>query len=428
MRKHKILVSVVILAVFALAIGGTWWLARTMQSPAQRQAAAQPPQQRPVSATVTTGELTDTVTANATISALASTDYQLTLPDGTKHAVVTKAGLASGKQISSGSVLLWINDRPVFAFSGAVPAYRDLRQGDSGTDVLQLQQALASIGYQVEANSKFDDATARALTNLYQDNGSEVNTTTAENSEQGGKDTDQAEKTDKTGTDKTETDKADKSDSAAGQAGRNQGESDKKAKKQVLLNQSEYLFVPSLEQGRVLTDIPAAGARLSENAKLTVAGQGSQLSAELPAQVSTQIKVGATAWATIGGKKVQLTLSKIEEESDNKQGSKDSANQAGPAAPKVQKGIFTASDATLLSSQKIGSTILITIERTPTIRGGFIVPKRAVAAAADGTTSVLKLEGKTWKKISVEELGCVAGQCSVKSTQLRAGDQVRVDQ
>ena len=82
----------------------------------------------------------------------------------------------------------------------------------------------------------------------------------------------------------------------------------------------------------------------------------------------------------------------------------------------------------LLSSQKIGSTILITIERTPTIRGGFIVPKRAVAAAADGATSVLKLEGKTWKKISVEELGCVAGQCSVKSTQLRAGDQVRVDQ
>ena len=350
------------------------------------------------------------------------------MPDGTKHAVVTKAGLASGKQISSGSVLLWINDRPVFAFSGAVPAYRDLRQGDSGTDVLQLQQALASIGYQVEANSKFDDATARALTNLYQDNGSEVNTTTAENSEQGGKDTDQAEKTDKTGTDKTGADKADKSDSATGQAGRNQGESDKKAKKQVLLNQSEYLFVPSLEQGRVLTDIPAAGATLSENAKLTIASQGSQLSAELPAQVSTQIKVGATAWATIGGKKVQLTLSKIEEESDNKQGSKDSANQAGPAAPKVQKGIFTASDATLLSSQKIGSTILITIERTPTIRGGFIVPKRAVAAAADGTTSVLKLEGKTWKKISVEELGCVAGQCSVKSTQLRAGDQVRVDQ
>lgn len=196
----------------------------------------------------------------------------------------------------------------------------------------------------------------------------------------------------------------------------------------MLLNQSEYLFVPSLEQGRVLTDIPAAGATLSENAKLTVAGQGSQLSTELPAQVSTQIKVGATAWATIGGKKVQLTLSKIEEESDNKQGSKDSANQAGPAASKAQKGIFTASDATLLSSQKIGSTILITIERTPTIRGGFIVPKRAVAAAADGTTSVLKLEGKTWKKISVEELGCVAGQCSVKSTQLRAGDQVRVDQ
>ena len=85
--------------------------------------------------------------------------------------------------------------------------------------------------------------------------------------------------------------------------------------------------MPSLEQGRVLTDIPAAGATLSENAKLTIASQGSQLSAELPAQVSAQIKVGATAWATIGGKKVQLTLSKIEEESDNKQSSKDSANQ-----------------------------------------------------------------------------------------------------
>ena len=44
-------------------------------------------------------------------------------------------------------MIVEVSGRPLFAFGGTVPAYRDLATGDTGTDVAQLQRGLTAIGY-----------------------------------------------------------------------------------------------------------------------------------------------------------------------------------------------------------------------------------------------------------------------------------------
>lgn len=67
-----------------------------------------------------------------------------------------------------------IDERPIFAVAGTVPAYRDLTVGARGRDVEQLQEGLVSAGHlQADAvDGRFGTATAHALRALYEDNDS----------------------------------------------------------------------------------------------------------------------------------------------------------------------------------------------------------------------------------------------------------------
>jgi peptidoglycan hydrolase-like protein with peptidoglycan-binding domain len=49
--------------------------------------------------------------------------------------------------IARGSELYRLNEQPVVALLGAIPMYRDLRAGDTGIDVEQLETNLAELGY-----------------------------------------------------------------------------------------------------------------------------------------------------------------------------------------------------------------------------------------------------------------------------------------
>jgi peptidoglycan hydrolase-like protein with peptidoglycan-binding domain len=71
--------------------------------------------------------------------------------------------------VRPGSVLLEVSGRPLIALPGTVPAYRDLRPGDDGTDIGQLQAALRSLGYYHGGDSAghFGPGTKRAVTRLY---------------------------------------------------------------------------------------------------------------------------------------------------------------------------------------------------------------------------------------------------------------------
>ncbi|WP_341955340.1 hypothetical protein [Microbacterium sp. LWH13-1.2] len=84
-------------------------------------------------------------------------------------AVVTGQVPEVGATLTPLSVALEVVGRPVIVLPGELPAYRTLRFGVSGPDVIQLKQALAGLGIDVgDVNSHvFDHATADGVGQLY---------------------------------------------------------------------------------------------------------------------------------------------------------------------------------------------------------------------------------------------------------------------
>jgi hypothetical protein len=83
--------------------------------------------------------------------------------------VVTRTVLRRGATVRPGQVIVEVSGRPLFAFPGAVPAYRDLVPGDTGADVAQLQRGLDAIGYPVgfDTAGTFGAGTAAAVAAFY---------------------------------------------------------------------------------------------------------------------------------------------------------------------------------------------------------------------------------------------------------------------
>jgi hypothetical protein len=102
--------------------------------------------------------------------------------DGSPYAVVNQAGGTFtelpevGARVECGGVFYRVDDRPVLMLCGAVPAYRDLRRGDAGNDVRQLNANLHAFGYAGvdPAGDVFTPATQKALERLQRDKGCAV--------------------------------------------------------------------------------------------------------------------------------------------------------------------------------------------------------------------------------------------------------------
>lgn len=78
--------------------------------------------------------------------------------------VVTSVDFAPGDVVEVGAVLYSVELRPVVAAQGTVPMFRDLRPGDAGADVTQLQAMLRELGFTtMEPNGGFDEATLLAV-------------------------------------------------------------------------------------------------------------------------------------------------------------------------------------------------------------------------------------------------------------------------
>lgn len=107
--------------------------------------------------------------------------------DGSPYSVINQARGTytqlpeGGDKISCGDVFYRVDDDPVLLLCGAVPAYRNLRSGDAGNDVRQLNQNLDALGYDGAAgvdiaadDNAFTSKTERALRALQQVKGSAV--------------------------------------------------------------------------------------------------------------------------------------------------------------------------------------------------------------------------------------------------------------
>jgi hypothetical protein len=83
---------------------------------------------------------------------------------------ISKLDVAAGGRITNGEKLAEIDGEPLFALAGRVPAWRDITPGESGPDVAELQQALASLGYYQGGDTPgfFGAATQGAVAGYYE--------------------------------------------------------------------------------------------------------------------------------------------------------------------------------------------------------------------------------------------------------------------
>ncbi|WP_405996914.1 peptidoglycan-binding protein [Streptomyces sp. NBC_00829] len=70
-----------------------------------------------------------------------------------------------GNTVRQGQRLYELNDKPVTLLYGQVPMFRDMKTGDRGTDVLQLERNLRDLGYGtgLSVDPRFDAATEAAV-------------------------------------------------------------------------------------------------------------------------------------------------------------------------------------------------------------------------------------------------------------------------
>ena len=86
--------------------------------------------------------------------------------------VITRDGLPAGADFDAGAVLGSVAERPVIALSGAIPAYRSLEVGATGSDVAQLQTGLQALGHVVaDRSGTYGRSTAAAVYSMYLDRG-----------------------------------------------------------------------------------------------------------------------------------------------------------------------------------------------------------------------------------------------------------------
>ncbi len=175
-RRHRFLISVAIGATLLSTVG---LIASTrVKSPAQLAAEHGPPPPSTLTATVVKQVLTKSVVLRGTVVARSSLMVTPTAAQGASALVVTRTPKRQGDAVAAGKVIVEVSGRPLIALPGAVPTYRDLRPGDRGNDIAQLQVALKRLGYAGnDPRGVFGPGTKRAVTKLYQRLGYSVPTT-----------------------------------------------------------------------------------------------------------------------------------------------------------------------------------------------------------------------------------------------------------
>ena len=174
--KRGLAVGAVVLLI-GVSAGLGWWFGRGIRSPAQIAAEAEPPDPSLITVEVERKELSANVITRADVGydapAILSLGGAL---GGRPDVLVVTAAPARGEDLAEGSAAIEIAGRPVFLLVGAIPVFRDMRPGTQGPDILQVEQALARLGFFTGApDQKWDDDTGEAVRAWYQENGYQAN-------------------------------------------------------------------------------------------------------------------------------------------------------------------------------------------------------------------------------------------------------------
>lgn len=170
-RRNRTLWIVAAAAVLSLVAG--LLLGRFLVSPAD--AAAEPPAPGMITVPVEYGRLSNDVTIRGEIAYADPVEVRVDTSSISGPAVVTGQVPDEGAELEALSVALEIAGRPVIVLPGELPAYRTLRVGVSGPDVVQFKTAVRAIGLDAgdPADPVFGADAAAAVAALYADAGYE---------------------------------------------------------------------------------------------------------------------------------------------------------------------------------------------------------------------------------------------------------------
>ena len=159
----------VMAAVAILSLVGGLLIGSFVISPGQAALGTDAPDAGLITVPVELRELSNDVTIRADVGYADSVDVGIETSDLGGPAVVTGQIPEVGSTLSALSVALEVAGRPLIVLPGELPAYRTLRVGDSGPDVVQLKQALTAVGISAGdvGSSIFDSTTSAALQQLY---------------------------------------------------------------------------------------------------------------------------------------------------------------------------------------------------------------------------------------------------------------------
>lgn len=167
LRGNRTLWIVAGVAVLCLVAGVL--VGRFIVSPADAAASAGAPDPGLITVPVEFGTLSNDVTIRADVGYVDPVEVTLDTSTLSGPAVVTGQVPERGAELRPLSIALEVAGRPVIVLPGELPAYRTLRVGVSGPDVLQFKQALAEVGIDAGdvGSDVFDASTASAVEALY---------------------------------------------------------------------------------------------------------------------------------------------------------------------------------------------------------------------------------------------------------------------
>jgi len=395
-RRRTLRVCLALLVGVTVIVGGAWAMASTFESPAQREAAAAAPTPGPVTARVQRGDLTRTVSFPGTVATADRAAYTIPPRDG-ERAVVTGTALREGATVSAGDVVTEINGRPVFATSGQFGFYRDLRPGESGPDVEQLQRSLMESGLLSSADGDFGAATERAVRRLYDEAGYSV---PGISDDSGGTTAPTPSPPEVPGSDE---------DPATGTA----TVPDHRATARTALEvpTSEFLVLGELP-ARIAT-VPHVGAVIDGESSVAVERGALRIESDVPALSAADLETGQEGTFTgARGTTASVRLQSIGETSD------DSADVS-----------VLSTGVRELPAGSRGETGTIAVTLDVVAKNSLLVPTIAVSTGGKGTAHVLVRRDDHYERVPVRELGQLEGTSAVEvldGSDLEPGEEVRV--
>jgi multidrug efflux pump subunit AcrA (membrane-fusion protein) len=176
-RRRRLVLAAALIAALVSTSGLV--ASAFVKSPAQVAADSSPPAASVLTAPVERRILKSTLVLRGTVTPGFSVDVTPTSSAAATRLVVTALRARAGTQLAAGDVLIEVSGRPIIALPGAVPAYRDLKPGDDGKDIAELQDALRSLGLPTgsDIHGHFGSGTKTGVSRLYDRLGYDVPTT-----------------------------------------------------------------------------------------------------------------------------------------------------------------------------------------------------------------------------------------------------------